>query len=164
MTKKVWVAPRQKLDQWGLRKGDIVYCNLLGLEHTGIYVGDNQIVHLVNEPHPKTGRKGYLACSSPMKFRERLDGLNALFAPHCYVAVNGKGQHLGRLQYAKRALSELEQDTGRSQYWAYDLFSNNCHHFTRLCCLGYGGIGLFGELEKDLRNELGFTGWEPLNV
>ena len=51
-------------------RGSVVYCDLAlsTVEHTGIYVGDNKIVHLDGS--------GLIEVVTPEKFLQRLDGWN----------------------------------------------------------------------------------------
>ena len=63
--------------------GSIVYCNLLiAVEHTGIYVGNNKIVHLDGE--------GIVKLVSPKEFCQRLGGFNPANTVFCPTDVNGK--------------------------------------------------------------------------
>ena len=63
--------------------GSIVYCNLLiAVEHTGIYVGNNRIVHLDGE--------GIVKLVSTKEFCQRLGGFNPANTVFCPTDVNGK--------------------------------------------------------------------------
>lgn len=101
--------------------GSVLYCDLfLGqAEHSGIYVGNNQIVHLDG-----TGR---IELVSPAVFLKRLDGNST--GSSIYVSCKA-GRSVGSKEVAKRALSSVGQDRD------YSLLFDNCHQFTAGCLSG----------------------------
>ena len=96
-------------------KGSILHCSLLGAEHTGVYIGNNQIVELLGS--------GEIRIASPSMF---IDGTNAI---SIYVACNEKTP-LGGDYIAERA---KEMIGNRRQY---NLILDNCHQFTAGCITG----------------------------
>lgn len=95
--------------------GSVLHCSLFGVEHSGIYVGDNKIVELLGS--------GNIRLSSPKQF---IQGSNAL---SIYVACEGKSP-LGNLAIAKRALGEV------GNVRKYNVILNNCHLFSYGCLTG----------------------------
>lgn len=102
-------------------RGSVVYCGLaFGFaEHSGIYIGNNEIVHLDGS--------GIIEIVSPQKFLERLGGLN--HAMSIYVACNGSTA-IGTNAIAKKA----KRMVGKNRN--YNLVLNNCHQFTSGCITG----------------------------
>lgn len=101
-------------------QGSVVCCDLaLVFEHSGIYIGNNKIVHLDGS--------GIIESVSPRQFMERLDGLN--FAISIYVSSNN-GCSIGSAKVAERAKSMI----GRSR--DYNFILDNCHQFTAGCLTG----------------------------
>ena len=97
--------------------GSVLYCDLgLFVEHSGIYVGNGEIVHLDGSDHIiKTGGTGFL---------ERLDGFNP--AMSIYAACNDtipKGSSF----VADYALEWA------NKYVDYSIFMNNCHMLSASC-------------------------------
>ncbi len=102
-------------------RGSVVYCDLgFGLaEHSGIYVGDNKIVHLDGS--------GLIECVSPRLFISRLNGLNSAIS--IYVSCVG-GSAVGANNIAKRAVGMI----GASR--DYNVILDNCHQFSSGCMTG----------------------------
>ena len=102
-------------------KGSIVHCELVfgTSEHSGIYIGNNQIVHLNGD--------GDIESVSPKKFLNRLDGWNS--AVSIYVSCDEEFP-VGSYQIAKRAQDMI----GKSR--DYNVIDNNCHKFTAGCITG----------------------------
>ena len=101
--------------------GSIVYCNLLiAVEHTGIYVGNNKIVHLDGE--------GIVKLVSTKEFCQRLGGFNPANTVFCPTDVNGKP--IGSRQAAKIALAQVNKRC------RYNLGESNCHSFAVRCFTG----------------------------
>lgn len=126
--------------------GTPVYCKLAVVaEHTGIYVGDDEIVHLNGD--------GEIETVSPREFVSRLDGLNP--AVSIYFAAGAEGKALGKRSVANRARSMVG---GRRNY---DLFFDNCHQFTCGCLSGdfENLCKLFPMVEMEIMKELGFFHW-----
>lgn len=138
--------------------GSVVLCDLspvpgstmldLNFEHTGIYVGCNEIIHRDGD--------GYLDRVSPKKFIERLGGFNV--AMSIYVACRGEKAIMDLLVSgrAERALHDPRQE-------GYHLLEKNCHHFTRYCITGkHSCSGLdhtFGSLQILLKDRYGLDCW-----
>jgi len=102
-------------------KGSIVYCDLVfgNAEHSGIYIGDNEIVHLDGS--------GDIEEVSPMGFMDRLGGFNSAIS--IYVSCDG-GSPVGNSIAAKRAKKRIGESTN------YNVILNNCHQFTSGCISG----------------------------
>lgn len=101
--------------------GSVVYCDLAGghAEHSGIYVGHRQIVHLDGS--------GLIETVSPAQFLERLSGAN--IAITIYVSCRGPDP-VGSPIVAQRAKSKIGS---RRQY---NLLRDNCHQFSSGCLNG----------------------------
>lgn len=93
-------------------KGSILHCSLFGAEHTGIYIGDNQIVELL--------ATGDIRIATPEMF---IRGTNAI---SIYVACSGT-EPLGGEYIAKRAIDMIGSTRD------YHLLTDNCHQFTAGC-------------------------------
>ena len=101
--------------------GTPVYCNLaIVVEHTGIYIGDNQIVHLNGD--------GNIEIVSPQEFVARLDGDNP--AKAIYYAAKFNGTPLCKKIIAERAKSKVGDRRN------YNVVFDNCHQFTCGCISG----------------------------
>ena len=142
-------------DRWGMRRGDIVYCDLLGAwEHTGIYAGRGKIIHLVNELN-QYGKDGKIVSSDAREFVNRCGGMNP--SSSIYVACEADGSHVGYPFYATRA----EQLRRMHRGYGYDLILKNCHQFTSKCIGCEEHIVFpFWNLEKHLREDYDFDHWE----
>lgn len=96
--------------------GSILYCNLfLNTEHSGVYVGNNQIVHL--------NRHGNIEIVSPQEF------ISGMPANAIYVSCKG-GESVGCEVAAQRARDFA--GTIRD----YNVFFDNCHQFSASCLTG----------------------------
>ncbi len=97
--------------------GAVVYCDLgVALEHSGIYIGDNQIVHL--------NGNGKVEAVSGSTFLKRLGGLNP--AMTIYVSSNS-GIAVGSEMVAQNAISQVGTQLD------YNILTNNCHRFCAGC-------------------------------
>jgi hypothetical protein len=96
------------------KKGSVLYCDLTGsfLEHSGIYVGDNRIVHL--------NGKGEIEAVSPAAF------LSPFALQDIYVSCM-ENSAVGSERVATRALSMVGKKRN------YNFVMNNCHQFTTGC-------------------------------
>lgn len=130
--------------------GSVVYCNLgLACEHTGIYVGNNHIVHL--------NGNGMIEMVTPKEFCNRLQGLNPVFTIFC--VIDDCGHVLGDIECAKRALAMV----GGKKH--YNLVSNNCHKFTAYCMTGEDIFcNSFTELYLLLKRRYGRIHWRPSDL
>lgn len=101
--------------------GCVLYCDLaFGLAaHSGIYIGDNTIVHLNGD--------GIVKPTSPDEFLDRLDGLNnaiSIYVSCCDVTP------IGSENVALRAINAIGIERN------YNLLFDNCHQFTTGCLTG----------------------------
>jgi len=102
-------------------KGSVVYCDLAfgNAEHSGIYIGNNEIVHLDGS--------GNVEIVDPKEFLNRLDGFN--LAISIYVSCDGSSA-VGGDTIAKRAKKMVGEKRD------YNLIFDNCHQFTSGCITG----------------------------
>lgn len=131
--------------------GSVVYCNMLGFaEHTGIYTGDGDIVHLEGS--------GAIHIVTPEEFCQRISGLNPAFTIFC--PVDSRNRPIGDEAVAERALAWAGEDT------EYCLLDRNCHAFTARCLTGREDIFCpgFTMLEKLLRKEYGMARWRATSL
>lgn len=112
--------------------GAVVVCEIFHLfEHTGIYVGEGQIVELQGS--------GLVRAVSINRFFDNRSG------KHLLVACDAKGSILLSEGCAERAIQQIftVQD--------YDLIHNNCHRFTQHCVTGRNlPITSFFDLKTEL--------------
>jgi hypothetical protein len=126
--------------------GTPVYCNLAVVaEHTGIYIGNNEIVHLSGD--------GNIEIVSPAEFVGRLDGLNP--AVNIYFATY-KGKALGNRTIADRTRAMV--GSCRNYSVAFD----NCHQFTCGCISGdfENPCNFFWMVEAEIRNKWDGLVWQ----
>lgn len=96
--------------------GSIVYCNLfLNTEHSGVYIGNNKIVHL--------NKHGNIESVTPQEF------ISGTPANAIYVSCNN-GDPVGSEVVAERARKFI------SSRRDYNLFFDNCHQFSASCLTG----------------------------
>ena len=144
------ILPGKSLPGMGIRcsepiPGTPVYCNLaVAVEHTGIYVGDNEIVQLNGD--------GNIEIVSPREFLARLDGLNPAVSIYCACR---SGKALGRKVIADRARSMVGSRRD------YSLVFDNCHQFTCGCISGdfENPCNFFWMVENEIRAKLGAFTW-----
>ncbi len=107
---------KDKVDEPAI--GSVVRSYLYGAEHTGIYVGNDEIIHWTRhskvERCPKEDFKSWSSIS-------------------IYVACKGT-EPVGYPQAAKYA--EEHEDEGEEERGAYDPTTNNCHMFVVECLTG----------------------------
>lgn len=109
--------------------GSILYVKLIGVpfqmfgspEHTGIYIGNNQVVELHGS--------GEIRCVSMSKFLYG-DSLFVRMGINVYVITNKKGKVLCSTLAAERAKKKVGSKID------YNLVMNNCHMFTSYCLTG----------------------------
>lgn len=136
-------------------KGSIVKCDLaVGLDHSGVYVGDERIAH-------RDGG-GHIELVSPKDFVSRLGGRN----PTSKIYVSCCGQNaVGSTSVAERALEAYSFRKDKTEQLGYNLIFKNCHHFSQHCLTGLksdkqGTMDFtFTSLEKTLKDEYGFNMW-----
>lgn len=126
--------------------GSVVHCGLLinQIEHSGIYIGYNKIVHLDGS--------GRIETVSPKKFLDRLDGMN--LATNIYVSCRN-----GKAVASKRAAERAKLKIGQTV--KYSLMSNNCHMFTSGCLTGSfeNKDNFFTSLEETVEKEINMNEW-----
>jgi hypothetical protein len=113
-----WYRTRNITDISEPAFGSILYCYLYGgaCEHSGIYVGNNEIVHLNGD--------GLVEKVNSKKFRKRLEGKN--LATHIYVSCKGLTA-VGSKKAGEKALKLVGKE------YNYSVTDFNCHAFTALC-------------------------------
>ncbi len=122
--------------------GALVVCEIFHLfEHTGIYIGDGQIVELQGT--------GLVRSVSVHRFMENRSGEELM------VACDSRGQPLANPVAAERAVSQI------FTYQTYDLISNNCHRFCGHCFTGRNWpvtsfFDLRQGMEQQLRQKISF--------
>lgn len=116
-------------------EGSIVHCSLFGAEHTGVYIGDGQIVELLGT--------GAIRTATADGF---INGTNAI---SIYVACNDVIP-IGSKAVAKRAKDAVGESRN------YQLLFDNCHQFTFGCITGdfSDGTTAFWLLEKAISEHL----------
>ena len=124
------------------KKGSVLYCDLTGsfLEHSGIYVGDNRIVHL--------NGKGEIEAVSPAEFL-------SLFALQDIYVSCMENSAVGSEHVANRALSIVGEKR------SYNLMLDNCHQFTTGCLTGNfeNSSNLLTFLKMQAKDTLGADTW-----
>ena len=99
------------------RRGCFVYCDLAVIaEHSGVYVGDDKVVHLLGT--------GEVAMTSPEVFNEGLLSGSKIFAA-CdgyELITSGKAAEV-----AKKRVGKIRD---------YNVILDNCHQFTAGCITG----------------------------
>ncbi len=125
--------------------GTPVYCKLAVVaEHTGIYIGNGEIVHLNGD--------GDIETVSPRNFVARLDGLNPAVSIYC---AGRAGKALGKKNIANRARSMVGRR--RNYHWVID----NCHQFTCGCISGdfENSCNFFWMVNMEIQDRLGKFTW-----
>ena len=124
--------------------GGVVYVDLLeGLEHSGIYVGQGQIVSFSKE-------KGKIVSESRKEFVD-----DVKMGDTIYMSCDERGRPVGDKAAAKRARKKV----GRHR--DYSLVLRNCHQFVAGCLKGDFTTteSFFWELKKVAKEELGAEKW-----
>jgi len=125
------------------KKGSILRCELAcGLaDHTGVYIGYDQIVELNGSGKIKTVSYGQFLSSSSIK-----TGISI------YVACDKDAIPLSDSSIANYAKSKVGQKVN------YDSASNNCHGFTSECIMQSNASSvLFHELESVISKEMNYN-------
>jgi len=127
-----------------LRVGAVVYCDLHAGEHSGIYIGDEEIVHLNGE--------GDIEIVSPSEFIQRLGGFNT--AMSIYVSCDGTDV-VGSSTVADRARESV------GGYRDYNFILDNCHQFTAGCLTGNfeNSSNFLWMLKREASEVLGADAW-----
>lgn len=127
--------------------GSILFCSLYGAEHSGIHVGDGEIIELRGKLSSDSGR---ICRTDEDGF---IQGTNALTI---YVACFGNSSvPIGDEVVAQRALESVRQTR------KYHLLRENCHMFSSYCITGNldNEDNLFMKLENTIRREYGSFTW-----
>ena len=96
--------------------GSIVHCSLYGVQHSGIYIGENTIVNLE--------RTGDITAVTPKDFVKNTTALAI------YVACDAENNVLHSEKIAQNAVHQIGKNL------RYNVLINNCHKFTAGCILG----------------------------
>jgi len=124
------------------KKGSVLYCDLsFGIaEHSGIYVGDNRIVHL--------NGKGEIEAVSPAAF------LSPFALQDIYVSCM-ENSAVGSERVANHALSMVGKKRN------YNFVMNNCQQFTTGCLTGNfeNSSNLLTFLKMQAKDTLGADTW-----
>ena len=133
--------------------GSVVKIDLtLGPDHTGIYIGDDQIVELNGD--------GEIRIVSPEEFIEGDDAISrcgAFIYVACAQDEDGNCYALGSRDIARRA----KQCVGESR--DYNVVFENCHMFTEYCINGKrDGAGLLWAVEAALTEKFHLSSSETL--
>ena len=126
--------------------GTPVYCNLaLVAEHTGIYIGDNKIVHLNGD--------GRIEAVTPRVFVNRLDGINPAVSIY-FAAVGGKAVGTQKIAARARAMIGKRRD--------YNVLLDNCHQFTCGCLSGdfENPCNYFTLVQAEIWSRFGIFSWK----
>ena len=122
--------------------GSVVYCDLaFGFaEHSGIYIGGNQIVALEHD--------GRIVPRSPDGFMEGTP------ATRIYVSCR-RGRAVGSEEAAERARQMIGSRRD------YSFISDNCHQFCAGCLLGNfeNSVNFLSMLQMECRMVLGADSW-----
>ena len=110
--------------------GSVVKVDLVGgiVNHSGIYVGDGEIVEITNIDGAAAVRR--------VSTTEFINGPGGLLRTGVYIYVackkdrNGKCVAMGAQDIADRANAAVDR------VGTYDLVTNNCHLFTEYCVTG----------------------------
>ena len=132
-------------------RGSIIYCDLaIVAEHSGVYVGNGQIVHL--------NGSGQIEKVNPSDFVARLEDKNPAFTIFCPTTITGTV--IGSDEIANRALLAL----GKSR--EYNLLFDNCHRFSYYCLTGDSNFldGSFSSLELALKQKYNFSHWRATDL
>ncbi|WP_371374878.1 lecithin retinol acyltransferase family protein [Thalassotalea aquiviva] len=122
--------------------GSVVYCDMCCgyADHSGIYVGNNQIIHL--------NGKGVIEQVNPTGFTDGTTALN--------IYVSAKDEYAcGDEDVAERALDMLGTKT------EYNTLSNNCHQFSAYCLNGdlHNACSFMWMLKDEAKSYLGANTW-----
>ena len=122
--------------------GSIVYCDMYFgyAEHSGVYIGNNQIVHL--------NGNGLIEVVSPKEFMANTTAIN--------IYVSCEGSYASGEQYvADNALQML------GEFRNYNIITDNCHQFTVGCINGDfdNSCSFMWMLKDEIKKHLGTNTW-----
>ncbi|CRF47557.1 hypothetical protein HHE02_08480 [Helicobacter heilmannii] len=118
---------------------------VIGAEHTGIYVGNGEIVHWTSDSKVEKCRAG-----------EFKSGFNAALAMSIYVSCQGT-EPVGSPKVANYALSKVGE--GEKERGAYNETTNNCHMFVVECLTGKKCESRWEEPNEYCKQYLGADEW-----
>jgi len=115
------------------------------MEHLGIYIGNNKIVHLSGE--------GNIEVLNPKEF------VSGTSACNIYVSCNDS-QSVGSITVAKRALNQV----GKCR--DYNVIRDNCHQFTSGCLSGYfdNSCHFLWMLKDESRQNISSDSWNHWDI
>lgn len=128
--------------------GSVVYCDIYAVEHSGIALNSNEIIHLNGD--------GLVEIVSYDEFRNRLGGWNNAMSVYTSSYKDDEGDvfAIGSEEAAVRARALVGTRI------EYSLWSRNCHNFTAYCLLGVNSsISYFYELRAQAERKLGINTW-----
>lgn len=144
LTKSIYLPRVGKIDS--PIPGSVIFCNIFGgnAEHTGIFIGENQIVQLSG--------KGIVEKVTPEQFVARKGNILPYY--DIYVSCRN-GVAVGSVKAAERAKILVGKRRN------YNLFLDNCHQFTAGCLTGNfeNPINFFLFLESEVRKVLNINNW-----
>jgi hypothetical protein len=124
--------------------GSVLYCDLfLGYaEHSGIYVGNNEVIHL--------NRKGDVERVTVKRF------IKSTTARSIYVSCIGT-ETIGGEEIAQRAIDACDYSEQRN----YNFILDNCHQFSSSCLTGdtENSDNFLWMLKHTANNELSVSHW-----
>ena len=141
-------------DKVSPQRGSILCCHLgLAVDHSGIYIGENRIVHM-------SGDDG-IEVVGPAEFLARLGGSNPALTIWCACRNDTPVASEKVARRAEKALGDLKwQD--------YDLWSKNCHQLTQYCITGKMDNGVvdftFNNLLVTLRDTMDANSWRVADL
>ena len=127
-------------------RGSVLYCDMAfgNMDHSGIYVGNNQIVQL--------GKSGYIKCVSP---REFIRGTTAISIYVSCIDESAVGD--------ERAADCAEALVGSMR--DYSLLTNNCHTFCSECLTGQSNTDTFlWMLKLTAKQSMGVNTWRVWDI
>ncbi|WP_120955840.1 lecithin retinol acyltransferase family protein [Helicobacter mehlei] len=111
------------------KKGSVVQCDMGAVEHSGIYVGNNEFVELCSDGViKKVGIKEFITPLSDQKEGKFL--LKGRIRAFCKRDSDGDWVAVGDQDVCKRALDKVDDTRD------YNLLFDNCHQFTAGCMSG----------------------------
>lgn len=123
LVRKLELSIKSKIidNQYGIIPGDHIFVDRQGglYQHHGIYIGNNQVVHYAGWADELKAGKVEIISLENFRLQETIKKV-------FYVDIK---VHYSRIDIVKRAKSRLNEDL-------YDLFSNNCEHFSHWCITG----------------------------
>ncbi|OTG91061.1 lecithin retinol acyltransferase family protein [Acinetobacter sp. ANC 3813] len=123
LVRKLELSIKSKIidNQYGIIPGDHIFVDRQGglYQHHGIYIGNNQVVHYAGWANELKVGKVEIISLENFRLQETIKK---------FFYADKKVQY-SRIDTVKRAKSRLNEDL-------YDLFSNNCKHFSHWCITG----------------------------